>query len=169
MTCLETNRSNWVPYARPKQSDRLAEIVDRVLGGMSLEQAQIQLDYALSHQTINRLKKGHLGLESTVRTFAAGFAGRICASYGDEIASRFGACDADASQEWLIEEAGFRPPRRKTSIGSTSDEPDSDGPAWDLAGATGKRMKDLSPTKQRFIVDVMESLISHARREEGLD
>jgi len=96
-----------MPRASGGLNREVGRIVTDVLGEMSLEQAAIHVDYKLSRTPLGDLKKGKVGWEATLRTFAEGFWQRICELYGAEVTARFGECTRETASDWLAEKAGF--------------------------------------------------------------
>jgi hypothetical protein len=92
---------------RRRYVPRVGEIVTRVMGTWSLEHAAERLGFALSRTPLADLKRGKIGREDTLRTFAGGMWERICEHYGQEVRERFGRCDEEAASDWLAEIAGF--------------------------------------------------------------
>lgn len=128
-------------------SEELGQIVRAVLGDMSVERAARNIDYALSGNAINRLQSGKVGLESTVRAFATGFAERICGVYGGEVREQFGRCDAETAADWLCGKAGFER-WAKVPAGSVAE---TARPAYDTS--------PLDPAAQQYIDAAIEATV----------
>lgn len=147
-----------MPYGRPGISEELAEVVTRVVGSMSMEQAAIRLEYRLTAMTVSRLRKGKTGLEATVRTFAEGFADRICEEYGEQIRERFGECDKRTAADWLAETAGFQVRARPARTYDPHEEHVALHPNH---GNTG----DISPETLEVLKALYRQVLDEARDE----
>lgn len=86
----------------------VAEIVNAVLGDLSLESAAIKLNYKVGREGLRLLRNGKIGRETTVRAFAEGFADRISELYGREIGDTYGERTPEAVSDWLAAKAGFK-------------------------------------------------------------
>lgn len=89
------------------RNEEIAEIVTRVLGDLSLAQAEIHLKYQLSREAIRSLKAGKIGRESTMRTFAEGFWSKFHDLYASEIRAAFGICTPPTVSDWFAQKAGY--------------------------------------------------------------
>jgi hypothetical protein len=147
-------------------SPEIAELIGRVLGDLSLEQAAIHLNYRVSRTPIGDLKRGKVGREGTLRDFAEGFASRFCQEFGDEIRQRFGECSPHAVSDWLAEKAGFGlryfSPTRASELTYHPELEDVD--IRGFKGAQGLADADIE-----LVNSAMRALIAQLRRQRGLD
>lgn len=155
-----------MPRRSGGRSDKVEEIVGRVLGNLTMEQAAQHLDYELTGMTVSRLSRGKIGMEQTHRTFAEGFWQRFCEEYGAEITSRFGECTRQTVSDWFAEQSGFS--NRYSTPASSSEltyEPvldDVDVAAF--RGAEGLPREDIE-----VLNEVMRAHLAALRKRRGLD
>jgi hypothetical protein len=144
----------------------IADLVGRVLGDLSLEQAAIHLNYRVSRTPIGDLKRGKIGRESTLREFAEGFSSRFCEEFGDEIRERFGECSPHAASDWLAEKAGFALKHfRPAGAAELTYHPElSDVDIRSFKGAQGLAEADIE-----LVNTAMRALIAQLRRQRGLE
>lgn len=160
-----------MPRGKEGRNPEVAEIVQKVLGSLSLELTAEKLNYRLTRTPISDLKKGKIGREETVRTFAEGFAGRICEEYGEVVSERFGECNEQTVSDWLAEKAGFglryaaRPADRVRDGGELTYEPDLEGIS--LEGFRG--VDGLPPEAIRDLEEDLKALIAARRRRFGIE
>jgi hypothetical protein len=96
-----------VAMAESRLNAEIAEIVTRVLGDLSLDQASEKINFDLSRTPLRELKRGKVGREETIRKFAEGFWQRLCREYGEEITAGFGTCSLETASDWLAQKAHF--------------------------------------------------------------
>lgn len=162
---------------RPPQgiNPEVAEIVDRVLGDLSLEQAAVHLRYALTRTPISDLKRGKVGRENTVRVFAEGLWQKFCELYGDEIAPNGGECGREVVSDWFAAKCGFRPRYAALLLGEDeSQRPprpeltyEADLEDFDVRAFRGA---DRIPENDIEIINsVMRDLIAQSRKRYGIE
>jgi hypothetical protein len=138
----------------------VAEIVSRVLGELSLDRASEALRYALSRSPLRDLKKGKIGREKSVRTFAEGFWKRICEHYREEVTAQFGDCNQEACSDWLALKAGFGIRHRHGALPTRHEAALTD----DREAALRSLEQITDPEKLRLANQMLEMIRASERR-----
>jgi hypothetical protein len=162
-TIFATGVSSLLP--RGRLQPEVAEVVGKVLGDWSLEQAAIHIEYALSKSAINDLKRGKVGREVTVRTFADRFWKRFCEVYGSEISAAHGTCDRETAGEWFLtvcygSRYNLRPAAPELTYES-EEEPE--------ISALGGDLRDLPEDVRRHLLESWRRDLTLARKLRGVD
>ena len=155
-------------------NEDVKDITWRVLGELGLDRAAEKLDFKLTRTPIADLKRGKVGREATIRTFAEGFWERFCEEYGHQICERFGQCNREAVSDWFAEKAGFglRHQHPATEQGSRvgeraplTYEPNLD--EIDIAGWAGA--SSIPPEDISILNAIIRGFLAERRRQKGLE
>lgn len=150
-------------------NDRLAEIVNTVLGPLSQMGASRVAEGTISGPTFGRMRDGRLVSRPILEEFAKRFVTRFRHHYGREIEASQGGQAPEQILAWLLVEidaelppAGGRRPYKRTR---TTRELEAEG--IDVALFEGAR--DLPPEDRNTLNAIVKAFVADRRKAHGLD